>query len=187
MARKKRRKLDPRNNNRLYYAIIALGLLLFLLGTFTQTQVYSRLLFNVREKPRLEYSPQAPVSISIPSAEIDARIIEGGIVHGNWILSDFAALYLPTSGKVGEGYNTIIYAHNSEELFGSLEKVKLGDVIVLANAAGRQFVYRITSRENIEPWDLKKLYSEEKNVITLFTCDGWFDSERLLVRAKLVD
>jgi LPXTG-site transpeptidase (sortase) family protein len=186
MARKKKRKI-PRRNNLPYYVLIALGIFLFLFGTFTRTQIYSNFLFTAREQPKKEFSPEAPVAISIPSVKINTEVVEGGIHNGNWVLSDSKALFLPTSGKVGEGYNTVIYAHNTEKLFGSLKKIKIGDVIILSNAGSRQFVYRVITHENVDPKDLKKLYSEEENVVTLFTCDGWFDSERLLVRAKLID
>lgn len=181
-----RKKLSEKGNKpSLPEKLIILGILLFLLGTFSHTQIFINSLISQREQPRKEYLAQSPASVSISSIKLETKVIEGGIVNGNWILSDDSALFLPTSGRIGEGYNTIIYAHNTDKLFGNLRNIKQDDVIFLKDLQGRTFKYKVFLKEDVDPKDLRKLYSTEKNIITLFTCDGWFDQSRLLVRARL--
>lgn len=186
MARKRlRKKLS--NKQDFAFKLIALGFLLFLLGTINHVQIFVNSVFlSYKEAPKKEAYAQVPKQITIPSININVQVEEGGIVNRQWILSDKKALYLPTSGRIGEGYNTIFYAHNRENLFGNLRKVKKDDLVLIKDSSGRDFTYKIYSIENIDPRDIKKLYSEEKDIITLFTCDGWFDQERFLVRAKLI-
>lgn len=181
------KKGHPRKVNKafVFERLIILGILLFLLGTISHTQIFFNSLIAQKEHPRKENVAQAPGSLSVPSLKINVAVTEGGIVSGNWILSDKDALYLPTSGKIGEGYNTIIYAHNTDILFGNLRNINQEDVIVLKDKKGKEFKYKVFSKEDVNPQDLRKLYSTEKNIVTLFTCDGWFDSKRLLVKARL--
>ena len=69
---------------------------------------------------------------------------------------------MPTSGKIGEGFNTIMYAHNTDKLFGSLRNIKQDDLVILRDRTGKEFKYKVFSIENVDPQDLRKLYSTEK-------------------------
>ena len=181
MAKRKVRKASnlPR-------ILILLGFLLIFLGFFTQTQIFFRYLMTQNERPVPNTSLQVPASLSIPSHKININVDEGGIVEGEWVLSGVNALFLPTSGRLGEGYNTIIYAHNTRKLFGNLTKLSKGDKIVLTDRAGKAYLYKVTSVASVDPKNLKALYSTQKNVLTLFTCSGWADSERTVVKARLI-
>lgn len=181
------KKRDPKKENKpsLWEKLIILGTLVFLLGTLSHTQILINSIISQREHPRNQYVAQTPVLISIPSIKLETKVTEGGIVNGNWILSDNDALFLPTSGKIGEGFNTIIYAHNTDKLFGNLRNIKQDDLVIVRDRTGKEFKYKVFSKADVDPQDLRKLYSTEKNIITLFTCDGWFDESRFLVKAKL--
>ncbi len=186
MAKRKKKSQKKQRNNTLAKALIALGIILLLLGLATHTKIYYRYLITQQEKPTSNTSSNIPREILIPAAKINIGVDQGGIVSGNWVLSSTNALYLPTSGKLGEGYNTIIYAHNTSNLFGNLKNAQTGDLIMLKDKSGQLYTYRIVSEEDVDPSALDKLYSTQKNIITLFTCDGWADTSRLLVKAKLV-
>lgn len=184
MARKKQKK----RANKIYLKLlIAFGILLFLLGSITQTQIYYNTKIALSERPK--YSDEkipVPTSLSIPKQKLNIKVEQGGIVSGKWVLSKTNALYLPTSGGLGEGFNTIIYAHNTRDLFGKLKKSAKGDLIVLSDKAGKEYRYKIYSIEDVDPSDLRKLYSTQKDIVTLFTCDGWADKSRLVVRAQKI-
>ncbi len=180
----KRKKYVRKRNSTLPLLLVIFGLLFFLLGTLTHAHIYYRFTLSQSERP-IGFVFQAPVLLKIPSVGMVVNVDQGGIVAGEWVLSKTDALYLPTSGKVGEGYNTIIYAHNTPRLFGKLNEVSYGDEIFVKDNEGREFAYRVFAKEEVNPTDLAELYSKEKDIITLFTCDGWFDSKRLVVRAKL--
>src|SRR3989304_7985927 len=162
--------------------LFIIGASILLLSIFSSYKLSSSKTSEVFQRIN---DPGAPVSIEIPTIKTYAKITKGGVVNGEWILSDSYALYLPTSGKINEGFNTIIYAHNTDKLFGKLKDIKIGDKIIVKNEKGETFNYSVFLREDINAKDLKKLYSDNKNVLTLFTCDGWADTSRLLVRANL--
>lgn len=185
MARKNSSK--KANNPTVSDRLIILGILIFTLGTLSNFQIFYNSLRTVQEAPVEVLVGQFPSDIEISSLNLKAKIIQGGFINGEWILSDDKALYLPTSGKIGEGFNTILYAHNKSNLFGSLKAINEGDLITIKDNKGKQFSYKVFSKENVDSKDLRKLYSDEKDIITLFTCDGWFDQERLLVKARLVE
>lgn len=167
-------------------ALIFIGIVLIGLGLFTHTQLFFKYRMLQREKPVVNMSLQAPAALSIPSIGINVNVDEGGIVNGEWVLANENALYLPTSGKLGEGFNTIIYAHNTPKLFGKLASIKKGNEIIMRDKSGKHYKYKVFEVENVDPKDLKKLYSTQKNIITLFTCSGWADTSRTVVRAKLM-
>ena len=139
-----------------------------------------------RERPVATVSQNVPTKLSIPAQNISVNVDEGGIINGEWVLSNTDAFYLPTSGKLGEGYNTIIYAHNTAKLFGRLTNIRQGQEILIKDKTGKIYKYIVVSVREINPSDLKKLYSTQKNILTLFTCSGWADTKRTIVRAILV-
>jgi LPXTG-site transpeptidase (sortase) family protein len=183
MARKARKQ---KKENKLPKLLILLGSFLLLVSLLTRFEV-SKFVIAQKEKPQIAISNESPINLSIPSLNVNVNVEQGGISNEEWILSDNNALYLPTSGKLGEGYNTIIYAHNTENLFKKLKNVEEGKVIVAKDRNQKEYVYKIFHIEIIDPKDLAKLYSKEKNILTLFTCDGWADKNRLLIKARLIN
>lgn len=177
------RKMKTRTGQISIRLLIIIGLILLTISLFWHIARYFSPQTKASEKNQL-YS-QAK-QISIPSININTLIAQGGIENGSWILSDDSVLVLPASGKPGEGFNTIIYAHNRPALFSDLEKIKLGDQIFIKNQKGRQFVYKVFSFEYIKPEDLNKIRSDIPDTLTLFTCDGPFDQARLIVKALMI-
>lgn len=167
--------------------LISFGLFFIMLGAFLMLR-YKSLTLPLSKPSLLSafVSPSLPKFISIPSAKINAEVASGGYKDNKWILDDNYVLFLPTSAKLGEGGNTILYAHNREGLFGNLKKASYGDVIVLSDANGKKYKYSIYSIEWIKPYETEKINTYEKDTITLFTCDGWFDEKRLVVKAKII-
>lgn len=163
---------------------IVLGLILIIVGIFSFSKYNSLSLPLSKSSIALAASePLWPKWINIAKSNITAQVTAGGITNGKWILDDNFALYLPTSGKLGEGGNTILYAHTRERLFGSLKKTTIGDIIILGDANGKIYNYKVYSIEYIKPNQVEKIETDLKDTVTLFTCDGWFDEDRLVVKA----
>lgn len=175
---KPRRRLNP---------LLLAGAILIFAGTASnlvsqpssspQLSTASATTFEIHTKPQ---------RILIPSLNIDAQITEGGFKDGAWILSENSVLFVPTSGGLGEGYNTILYAHRRPGLFQGLGKIKKDDEIFVEDTRGSSFTYRVYSIEMVKATEILKLKSDIKNTLTLFTCDGPFDQFRLIVKASLV-
>ncbi len=176
-----KRKKQPKKQS-LPTFLLWFGIIIFILGT---TLKFAPQLFpHSQPYPPLKTDYSAPKKLTIPTLKIDTAVSEGGIVDGNWVLTDDSALFLPTSGRLGEGFNTIIYAHKREGLFLNLKNILAGDQIWLEDQTGKSFMYKVFWKEEINPTDVAKLKSDIPDSLTLFTCDGWFDEARLLVRAK---
>lgn len=165
---------------KIFLMLIFLGFFIFLIGFF-KTPNYPK-----PQQTQASQQVSEPKSISISKIGVEADIVRGGIVNGEWILSDTQILYLSTSGKLGEGFNTVLYGHKRSGLFGDLKNITKGDEIVVSDSQGREYTYQVYQMEEIEPAQTEKLVSTQKDDLTLFTCDGVFDDSRLLVRAKFV-
>ncbi len=127
-----------------------------------------------------------PVRISTAKAGIDAPVTIGGYENGQWILSSNNVLFLPTSQMLGEGGNTILYAHKRKSLFANLKDLSINDTITIYDLNGTTYTYKIYATENIKPTEMEKIQTNKDNTLTLFTCDGWFDETRLVVKASLI-
>jgi LPXTG-site transpeptidase (sortase) family protein len=132
---------------------------------------------EIKAKPR-------PIQLKISRLGIDISVISGGFKDNDWILSNYDALYLPSAGQINEGYNTIIYAHNWEGLFANLYQASIGDKVTIRDQFGVEYSYEVYAVEYVFDTDVNSLQTDKKDVLTLFTCNGWFDNERIIVRAK---
>lgn len=160
--------------------LIILGLLVFSLGlsisSATLTDSFSTWSDN----------QNYPYKITIKKIGLESKIIPGGLVNDKWILSDKYVLFLPSSGIPKEGFNTILYAHNKENLFSNLKNLQIGDEISLQDQKGKDYSYKVYLKEEVKAKEVFKLTSDVKNNLTLFTCDGIFDTKRLVVKAKII-
>lgn len=173
--------------NKLILLVLGLGLLLLSTGSIIKASQSLPISTAGVMPVKLETTnAQWPKHIEIKRIGLSTQVIEGGITNGKWILSDQYAHYVPTAGKVNEGFNTIVYAHKRDNLFGQLDASEIGDEIIVTNVAGAQYSYRVVSKETIVPTNLQALYAPEANVLTLVTCDGIGDTKRLVVKAGLV-
>lgn len=160
--------------------IILLGGLLVILGQ----QILPSSGLVITSQPAL-LRQNLPQQILIPKLGINKEVVKGGIREGQWILSDSQVLFLPSSSTPEQGYNTIMYAHKRRGLFGDLSKLSLGDQIIVTDKSNQKYSYTIYFKKVINPDEVEALQTSERNTLTLFTCDGIFDQQRLLIRAKL--
>ena len=153
--------------------------------------------------PRPKMPP--PTRIQIPSVGIDAPVVEVGYkiveMQGvkviEWEVAEYAAGHHNTSANPGEGGNIVITGHNDwkGEVFRTLERVKLGDEVILTSDAG-VFRYRVTEihyrkevgvplEERIATGRFLDPMPEER--VTLVTCWPYgIDDHRIIVVAKPV-
>ncbi|OGE25670.1 hypothetical protein A3C26_01760 [Candidatus Daviesbacteria bacterium RIFCSPHIGHO2_02_FULL_39_12] len=162
--------------------LIIIGFVIFLTGFF-KTPNYLK---PQQTQAGKEQVASEPSHIRISKIGVDADIVRGGIINGEWILSDNEILYLPTSGELGEGFNTVLYGHKRPGLFADLINLTEGDLIEVSDNQDDKFTYEVYLKEEIEPRQTGKLISIQRDDLTMFTCDGVFDESRLLVRAKFV-
>lgn len=163
--------------------LLILGLSLIVIGLSLLAR-FNSLSVSLADNTVFTYSPLWPKFIGIKSISLEAEIVPGGYRDEKWVLTNDKALFLPTSSKLGEGGNTIIYAHNTENLFGNLKKISIGETIVINDAKGKIYSFKVYSKEYISPYKMGKIATNLKDTVTLFTCDGWFDEKRLVIKAQ---
>lgn len=125
-----------------------------------------------------------PTSISIPSLSIDLPVTDAAIKNGEWQVSSTGASHLETSANPGEGGNIVIYGHNLLKIFGKLGNLKLGDKIYVTNENGEQTTYIAEEKKVVFPDEVESVLPTETEQLTVYTCTGFADSQRLVFIAK---
>jgi sortase A len=123
-----------------------------------------------------------PIKILIPSVNIDLPVVESQIVNGYWTISDTKASHGEGSGYPGQKGNIVIFAHAKNDMFGPLKKIKTGaNIYLLSN--NRWYKYQVQSSELVSPTELSSVQETTDETLTLFTCSGFLDAKRLIVKA----
>ncbi|OGD92981.1 hypothetical protein A2697_00530 [Candidatus Curtissbacteria bacterium RIFCSPHIGHO2_01_FULL_41_44] len=121
----------------------------------------------------------SPVKIVINDVGINVPVK----VARNYQFSDNEAIFIRSTQNIGTG-NSVIYAHNWDGLFGRLQKVKIGDNIAVHLANGKKVNYQISQIHTVPAETVNILKATPDSRLTLFTCTGFFDKDRLVVVAR---
>ena len=127
-------------------------------------------------------SPDIMFTIKIPSASIELPAFSAVIHDATWQTTKRGVSYLSTSPLPGEQGNSVLYGHNWPNLLGNLHKVKPGDVIFVtrANKTSR-FTVRYVAVVHANEYSVYQATTDTR--ITLYTCTGFLDRDRLVVTA----
>jgi LPXTG-site transpeptidase (sortase) family protein len=134
--------------------------------------------------PQSERKPSAQ-KISIPW-RVETPIRSGEIQNGKWSLDTDAATHLSQSANPGEAGNIVIYGHNTREILGNIRVLVPGEKITLTTEDGSQHLYEVEWTKEVPPSDVSAVQPTDSEMLTLFTCSGFLDSQRFVVRAKPV-
>lgn len=122
-----------------------------------------------------------PVSIKIPSLQIDLPVIEGRYdpkTH-NWTLTNDNAQYMVDSAKPNNvAGKTFIYGHALRNIFGRLPSIQPGAKLSIVTNNGYRFDYRFESSFATSPSDLSVLDNTKNPVLYVQTCSGVFYQNR---------
>lgn len=123
-----------------------------------------------------------PVRILIPKSEIDLKVVNAKIVNGYWELSENSASYGLGSGHPGEKGNTVIFAHARQGLFYNIKDVKVQDTIYVFTK-DKWFKYKVNKITEVFPNQKEVIEPTKNEVLTLYTCTGFYDEKRLIIQA----
>jgi LPXTG-site transpeptidase (sortase) family protein len=167
------------------YVLIGVGLV-FLLTWKTHAFFYNRSLSLsdalTSQQTVTEDFASRPLYIDIPSIP-KLPVVEAGKIQGTWAISPKSANHVRQSAIPGEKGNIIIYGHNTDAVFGKLAFIKNGDVISITSANGALHRYKVVTTTEVNVSDVQLLQPTGTEALTLYTCSGWFDSKRFVVRA----
>jgi LPXTG-site transpeptidase (sortase) family protein len=168
--------------------LISIGIFLMALGGINYYRVrilsFSKTPTSASETP--SFKGIAPEKITIPSAKIDLSIEKGAITNGVWEISPNNATFLNTSAGIGAGGNTVIYGHNKKAIFGNLPYVKIGEKVIITDAEGKNHEYEVYSKVFVGPDRVDLVSPTGTEEVTIYTCWGIFDSQRVVIKAKRV-
>lgn len=162
-----------------------LGLHLIAAGFFYQK--YRQTVLSFRVAPSFQLVSQQreaePVEMKIESIGINLSIVPAQIVEGMWQTSDTDLTHLATSARPGERGNTVIYGHNRWGILAGLKNIKIGDQIIVKSEDDSIRNYSVEEILVVSPDQIEVVLPTEEEVLTLYTCTGFLDSKRLIVKA----
>ncbi len=120
-----------------------------------------------------------PAKIGIEKINLDLPLSLGSVENGYWILSNDNIMYIPPTNSTG----TIIYGHNKAHLFKNLSKLKTGDTFNITNNFQSVTQYQIYQIDTVSPDQINSLETDQSQIV-LYTCTGFLDTKRLVIKAK---
>lgn len=170
-----------------FMVVCFIGQLLFATGLYL---LYHQTMLSFKVAPSVIVDSQLrgpePMRIQIQRTGIDLPIIPAQIKDGVWETSAITATHLSTSARPHEEGNIIIYAHNKKDMFGPLLWTQVGDEITLTSQDNQQFTYQVTKTQTVKPEEVEVVLPTNHEELTLYTCTGFLDSLRFVVKAKPV-
>jgi LPXTG-site transpeptidase (sortase) family protein len=162
--------------------VIGISLLLFVsLWRFNRVRILS---FNTASVTVSSGEGVTPVYVKSYPLGIDISLTPTEIVNGVWQIPPEAAAYLGKSGKIGGGSNIIIYGHNRNSILGPIRWISQGSVIELTGSDNKIYKYSVISTDEVDADNLSYIQNTEEEILTIYTCSGFLDSKRFVVRAK---
>ena len=122
------------------------------------------------------------VRILLPKEDIDLKVTPAKLVNGYWQTTESGASQGEGTANPGTGGNVVVFAHARQGLFYNLKDVKK-DEIIYVFTKDRWFRYKVSEVRQVFPKDIATVAPTKHEVLTLFTCSGFFDEKRLIVKA----
>lgn len=168
--------------------LIIFGLACYVFGVFLiwERNNPNRLAFkNYAGNYKNEKVLNPPTRIIIRDLGIDLPIYPAKVSNNQWETTTQGASYLTSSPIPGETGNSIIYAHDWVSLFGPLYDAKVGDKVEVEFADKTQKIFVIRQTSVVSYNQTGVLAPTKDRRITLYTCTGFLDSQRMVAVATL--
>jgi hypothetical protein len=104
---------------------------------------------------------------------------------GTVLVSETKASWFLGSSTLDKPGNVIVYGHNKQEILGNLPRIRVGDEVTLEGIDGEAYRYRVTVSKPVGVKDISWLEKTTQPVVTIYTCYGFMDSQRWIVRGEL--
>jgi LPXTG-site transpeptidase (sortase) family protein len=126
-----------------------------------------------------------PARIVVPNVDIDNTVIPGYYYPAtkSWTLTSnhaqWASMTAQANNKKGD---TFIYAHDLDNLFAPLTKVKKGDKATVVTTSGHQFTYTFRTSVVVTPQNTNLFTYKGRPILILQTCSGlWYQNRQLFI------
>jgi LPXTG-site transpeptidase (sortase) family protein len=166
-----------------------LGVLLILVGFFLLYKPFIADTKSFTKEPIVadiafeEKSEQSEVSeIIVPRLGIDLAVTPSKIIDGYWEVSETTASHGEGSANPGENGNVVVFAHARSGMFLNLRNIKKDDEVYILTG-DKKHTYKVSEIVSVYPDDITSVAPTDSEALTLFTCSGFFDEKRLIVKA----
>lgn len=163
--------------------IIGFAIVVFCLILLGRPQSLS---FGSEEQIQGELQTENPTRVAIQKIAIDLPVKETTINNSDWEINPNGASHLDISADPGTSGNIIIYDHNTWNHFGKITQLKNGDLIEIRTDSGKIFNYKVYKTIVVDPSDVHVLKEYQDQSLTLYTCTGFLDSKRFVVKAERI-
>ncbi len=164
--------------------LLFIGVLFILIPFFFYLNEGIQLAFFTPTVPVVQKILPAPTWVSIPAVQMELPIFETAIHSGVWGIADNGISHLTISARPGETGPIILYGHNTNDRFGPIRWLKIGDKIALTAGTNKPYTYVVEKVVEVSPSDVSILLSQKGQTLILYTCDGFADLQRFVVIAK---
>lgn len=164
-----------------YFSILFLLCIVIAYGKISSMFIIHHSTTSIIKTQSLSYKPE---HIYIPNLSLSLPIEESPITNGTWEISHKkTAFYGKGSSFLDEKGTTVIFAHAKKGLFATLPLLKKGSTIFVFSQ-NVLFVYEVDYNRLIDPTDASFLKKNITHVLSLFTCYGVKDAQRIVIFAK---
>lgn len=127
-----------------------------------------------------------PIGIVIEDLSIKLPVVPAKRQAQGWETTSEGVSFLSDSTSPGEVGNSIFYGHNWGSILGNLRNAQTGQRIQIFLSDGTKREFEISRIQIVSPKDISVLDASDDRRITLYTCSGLFDQDRLVVTAVLI-
>ncbi len=128
-----------------------------------------------------------PVEVFVPRLLTKVAVVKSVVKNGKWPILSKSVSYLIGSDYLDNEGNTVIYGHNRKNLFGFLKNLKIEDIVEVKGSDGKIYSYKVIKSFIVKPDRIEVLNWEEGYNLTLYTCEGIFDRQRLVIKARRIN
>lgn len=165
-------------------AIRVFGLVLVLFSLFLIMPKQASLSFDQEETLEKEIQTKNPTEIFIEKLNLRLPVNEASVKDGAWEINTAGASHLDVSADPGVLGNIIIYDHNTLAHFGKITRLKDTDIIEITAEDGKLYRYKVYQTYVVSPKNTEVLHESSDQALTIYTCYGFLDSKRFVVKAK---
>lgn len=170
-----------------WYFLLAVTMVSFLYGgallweRFRPAQFEELSAVSAVEVVAQEAEPQV---LSFTRIEMDVPVTRGEVREDHWITTQDTASFVPF--ETGNGVGWILYGHNFPRVLGRLHEVREDDVVELRMSDGQTQRFVVTEKKEVYPEYIDSILPSDEETLVMYTCSGFLDSRRLVVRARMV-
>ncbi|MFH0943529.1 MAG: sortase [Candidatus Beckwithbacteria bacterium] len=181
--KKQWKTLGPKQQQGL--GLIFSGLILVLIFSGWRVRELTLLGFKGQWQQTVNHESQI-ARIEINKIKLDLAVEPAVVNDGSWEISDSGVSHWASSANPGDKGNIVIYGHNKLNLFGPIRWLNVGDEIKLIDVNGIDHIYQIAETVTVKTNQIEYIQPKNEEVLTLYTCSGFFDKDRYLVISRPV-